>query len=294
MMRNRILGGLFGVAVGDALGGTTEFMSETEIRRKHGWLEEIVGGGVWGLEAGEITDDTAMTIAVARGILRNPLDPIEAIGEYFMAWKATHPKDIGNIIRTVLGLYAGSWPEAARKAGVLLNGKTAGNGTLMRCLPVALAYKDAALMEEVTRRQSEMTHEDPLAAEACLIYNRIAARLLKGEQLASAIRAETTGTRYERLLNGAAPVSPPDGFVVHTMEWVVHHLLAAESFGDVVQRAANKGGDSDTIGAIAGGLAGICWGYDGIPSKYTEKILLRQELAELGDALLALRESKKL
>lgn len=290
MMRNRILGGLFGVAVGDALGGTTEFMSQAEIRRKHGWLEEIVGGGVWQLDAGEITDDTAMTIAVARGIVKSPKDPIEAIGDYFMEWKATHPKDIGNIIRTVFDLYEGSWPEAARRAGVLLNGKTAGNGTLMRCLPVALAYKDAAAMEEVTRRQSEMTHKDPLAAEACLMYNRIAARLLQGEQLDAAIHAEVSGTRYDQLLNGSSPVTPPDGFVVHTMEWVVHHLLAAESFGDVVQRAANKGGDSDTIGAIAGGLAGIYWGYDGIPSKYAEKILLRQELMELGDALLAVRE----
>ncbi|MNG28139.1 ADP-ribosyl-[dinitrogen reductase] glycohydrolase [compost metagenome] len=75
------------------------------------------------------------------------------------------------------------------------------------------------------------------------------------------------------------------------MQWVVHHLLEAQNFAEVVQRAANKGGDSDTVGAIAGGLAGICWGYDGIPAKYTSKILLRRELAELGEALLALREN---
>ncbi|MCM3631157.1 ADP-ribosylglycohydrolase family protein [Paenibacillus glycanilyticus] len=290
-MRNRILGGLFGVAVGDALGGTTEFMSEAEIRLEYGWLEEIIGGGVWELEAGEITDDTAMTIAVARGILQNPGDPIEAIGEHFLRWRATNPKDIGNIIRTVFDLYDGSWSKAARLAGVLLGGKTAGNGTLMRCLPIALAYKEAAIMEEVTKRQSEMTHEDPLATEACLIYNRIAKRLLQGDQLTPAIRAEISGTRYEELLlNGGAPASLPDGFVVHTMQWVIHHLLTAESFAEVVQRAANGGGDSDTIGAIAGGLAGLYWGYDGILPKYSDKILLRQELMELGDALLAVRE----
>lgn len=289
-MRNRILGGLFGVAVGDALGGTTEFMNEAEIRREYGWLEEIIGGGVWNLEAGEITDDTAMTIAVARGIIQNPEDPIEAIGEHFLKWKDTNPKDIGNIIRTVFGLYDGNWTEAARRAGQLLNGQTAGNGTLMRCLPIALAYRDAAAMEEVTRRHSEMTHEDPLATEACLIYNRIARRLLQGEQLTSAIRTEITGTRYEQLLNCEPPVTPPDGFVVHTMQWVVHHLLEAETFEEVVQRAANGGGDSDTIGAIAGGLAGIYWGCDGIPSRYADKILLQQNLIELGDALLTLRE----
>lgn len=289
MMKNRILGGLFGVAVGDALGGTTEFMSEAEIRREYGWLDQIIGGGVWQLEAGEITDDTAMTIAVARGVLHSPADPIEAIGDYFLKWKATNPKDIGNIIRTVFDQYDGDWFEAARRAKVQLNGMTAGNGTLMRCLPIALAYPDLEVMEKITKRHSEMTHDDESATEACLIYNRIARRLLQDEALKAAVRDEITGTRYEQLLNGRAPMTPPDGYVVHTMQWVVHHLLEADSFEEVVQRAANKGGDSDTIGAIAGGLAGIYWGYAGIPARYEECILLRKELIEIGDGLVALR-----
>ncbi|CAM3560757.1 ADP-ribosylglycohydrolase family protein [Paenibacillus lupini] len=290
MMRDRILGGLFGVAVGDALGGTTEFMSEAEIKREYGWLDQIIGGGVWQLEAGEITDDTAMTIAVARGILHNPAEPIEAIGDYFLKWKAMNPKDIGNIIRTVFDQYNGDWFEAARRAKARLNGMTAGNGTLMRCLPISLAYPDLEVMEKITKRHSEMTHDDESATEACLIYNRIARRLLQGETLKAAVRTEITDTRYEQLLNGQAPIGPPDGYVVHTMQWVVHHLLEADSFEEVVQRAANKGGDSDTIGAIAGGLAGIYWGYDGIPARYAESILLRQELVEIGDRLIALRE----
>jgi ADP-ribosylglycohydrolase len=68
----RMLGGLFGVACGDALGGTLEFMSKDEINRKYGYLKEIIGGGCWDLKPGEVTDDTMMTIAVAEGILDNP------------------------------------------------------------------------------------------------------------------------------------------------------------------------------------------------------------------------------
>ncbi|WP_409342747.1 ADP-ribosylglycohydrolase family protein [Paenibacillus sp. MBLB4367] len=77
-LENRIKGGLFGVAVGDALGGTTEFMSAGEIRQQYGYLMEIIGGGVWNLQPGEVTDDTMMTIGVAEGILERPEEPIPA------------------------------------------------------------------------------------------------------------------------------------------------------------------------------------------------------------------------
>lgn len=85
-LMSRIKGGMYGVAVGDALGGTTEFMTEQEIKKKHGYLTEIVGGGVWSLEPGEVTDDTMMTLCVADGILENAEEPMEAIGRYFMEW----------------------------------------------------------------------------------------------------------------------------------------------------------------------------------------------------------------
>ena len=72
----------------------------------------IVGGGVWRLKPGEVTDDTDMTLCVARGILASPKDPIEKIGEEFIAWYNTNPKDIGLIIRTVIRNYKGNWFSA--------------------------------------------------------------------------------------------------------------------------------------------------------------------------------------
>jgi ADP-ribosyl-[dinitrogen reductase] hydrolase len=110
---DRVKGGLYGVAVGDALGGTTEFMSTREIEAKYGYLTEIIGGGVWRLKPGEVTDDTMMTLCVAEGILENPGEPVEAIGRFFMKWYHSQPKDIGNIIRHAFEKYEGDWFEAA-------------------------------------------------------------------------------------------------------------------------------------------------------------------------------------
>ena len=287
-MLDRIKGGLFGVAIGDALGATTEFMSAEEVRRTYGKVTDIIGGGYFRLKPGEVTDDTAMTIAVAKGIIRNKENPIVEIGEEFLRWYKTDPPDVGNIIRTVFSLYDGDWFDAAYRACEELGGRCAGNGSLMRCLPIALAYADREKMEEITALHSRMTHADDEATEACLIYNRIAFRLLRGEKLLEAIQSEVAHTRYEPLLT-AAPSCPPDGYVVNTMNWVFHWLLRCESFEDVVISAANMGEDSDTIAAIAGGLKGLEVGYRQLPSRFTEKIVCADELEVLAIQLANVR-----
>lgn len=95
MLRDRIAGALYGVAVGDALGGPLEFMSAAEINRQHGWVSTMLGGGWLGLRPGETTDDTAMTLAVAEGIMERPEAPIQDIGRRFIRWAESGPKDIG-------------------------------------------------------------------------------------------------------------------------------------------------------------------------------------------------------
>jgi ADP-ribosyl-[dinitrogen reductase] hydrolase len=292
-MRDKLKGALYGLAIGDALGGTTEFLTIEQIASRHGRLIHIVGGGVWKLEKGETTDDTAMTLAVARGILDNPMDPVEAIGEEFLAWKRTNPKDIGNIIATVFSTYDGNWEEAARTAHYsYLGKKSAGNGTLMRCLPVALAYRDLETVEKVTKAQSKMTHYDDLADEACVIYNRVAWRVLKGEELKDAIKTEVKGTRYKSVLDGDVPRCEQSGFVVDTMEWVLRWLFVSNSFAETVIGAANEGYDTDTVAAIAGGLAGLACGYHALPQEYASCLLNKEELDELSEKLSELYEEK--
>ncbi|WP_058302935.1 ADP-ribosylglycohydrolase family protein [Gorillibacterium timonense] len=286
---DRIKGGIYGVAIGDALGGTTEFMTTREIKARYGYLKEIVGGGVWQLEPGEVTDDTMMTLCVAEGILENPAEPLEPIGRNFLRWYKSKPKDIGITIRHVFEKYDGNWFEAAVQADRDLD-QSGGNGSLMRCLPVALAYADKADMERVTRLQSQMTHYDESCSEACVIYSRIAYRLLRSEDLRETIMSEVAGAGYEgNILD--APDCEPSGYVVHTFRWVLHLLLNSSSFSEVVQKAANLGGDSDTIGAIAGGLAGISYGYSSIPSGFSNVILIRNRLDEAASGLYSLRSS---
>lgn len=288
-MLDKIKGGLFGVAIGDALGGTTEFMTPKEIERKYGRVTEIVGGGCWDLEPGETTDDTAMTIAVAKGIISNPDNPIKEIGKYFLEWEKTKPKDIGITIRSVFQNYNGDWLSAAKETHFQLGGKSAGNGSLMRCLPVSLAYKDKVKLEEITITQSEMTHYDGLASEACLIYNNIARRLLKGDDLSESIWDEIKNTKYDSAYD-REPDCEPDGFVVHSMKWILFWLLNSKTFEEVVVGATNMGNDSDTIAAIAGGLKGIEVGYDQLPPKYKEKLLVGDRLLSLSVDIFRVRE----
>jgi ADP-ribosyl-[dinitrogen reductase] hydrolase len=221
-------------------------------------------------------------------LLKNKENPIAEIGEEFLRWYETDPPDVGTIIRTVLSLYDGNWFDAAYRACRKLNGKCAGNGTLMRCLPIALAYTDKKRMEEITYLHSKMTHYDDQAAEACLIYNRIASRVLNGEELRTSIEKEITNTIYEPILTNT-PDCPHDGYVVHTMNWVIHWLLRYETFEEVVIEAANMGGDSDKIAAIAGGLKGIEVGYSHLPTRFTEKILCADLLEDISDKLTKIR-----
>lgn len=286
---NNYIGALLGLAVGDALGATTENMWVQAITEEYGTLTEIIGGGWLHLKAGETTDDTGMTIAVAKGILKaGQRDPIKYIGQEFIKWRNTDPVDIGSITGLSLHYYdmTKNWNQASKLAHKAL-GRSAGNGSLMRCLPVALAYhKDPVFMDRISEVQSTLTHFDPLASEACRIYNRTAKRIIDGETLTDALRAEIKDTRYMHMTK-RLPKDRPSGYIVDTFEWVIRVLLTSETYEEVVIRLANLGSDSDTTSAIAGGLAGLYYGAEAIPERLSSKILLKDELTDLAVKLYA-------
>lgn len=95
-IQDRIRGALYGVAIGDAMGGPLEFLDANEIKMRYGQVREMIGGGWLNLKPGEVTDDTQMTLCVAEGILENPSDPVQTIGRRFIEWYDSKPKDIGN------------------------------------------------------------------------------------------------------------------------------------------------------------------------------------------------------
>jgi len=288
-MLDKIKGGIFGVAVGDALGVSCEFMDPVQIKRMYGYVTEITGGGIFMFEEGEVSDDTEMTIAVAKGILKNSDNPIPSIGEEFIRWSDTLPKDMGIITEKVFEVYDGDWFYAAELAHRMNMGRSAGNGSLMRVLPVALFYSVLSQSIRIAHLQSKMTHHDDLASEACVLYTKIAHRLLNGESLRTSIKNEVTGTVYETVLYGE-PSCDPDGYVVHTLQSVLYVLLSTNSFEEVVQTCTNNGFDADTTSAIAGGLAGIYYGFESIPKRYVDKLIKKDELLELSSNIASKRK----
>lgn len=288
-IREKIMGGLFGLAIGDALGATTEFMSKREIEDTFGRHTEIVGGGWLHLRPGATTDDTAMALAVVRGIVDDPVNPIRRIGQHFIRWYESDPLDVGGTVRAALDAYDGDWFMAAKEAHDTLGGRSAGNGTLMRCLPVALAYADIHTMASISSDQSRMTHYDGLAADSCVLYNRIVHRVLLGEELCGAIEAEAVGSPYEGSVS-QKPISTPSSYVVDTLSWALYIAYHARDFEEAVVWAANEGGDADTTAAVVGGLVGTYAGYDALPVRYVEALQDGNALRDAAEQVWLVRQ----
>ncbi len=308
-LKTTIKGALYGVAVGDALGAPLEFMSAEQIANWHGEVTEMIGGGWLRVEPGEITDDTQMTLAVAEGIAESPENPIEAIGERFVAWAHSGPKDIGGTCsRSIYGAATGGakrptedeWFNAS-KATAKANGKrSGGNGALMRTVYPGLYYQSRLMAVETAAAIAQMTHWDEESNEACEIYTDmiylITEAVIKQGEAADKDRIidETLqGTPYEldRLAKRTEDLNPT-GYVVDSMKCaVIAAFWNAESFEEAVIAAANMGGDADTIAAITGGLAGAYYGYDAIPERWTRELApeVREQLDRLTEAALANR-----
>lgn len=288
---SRILGGLFGVACGDALGGTLEFFTQAEGKKKYGYLKDIIGGGCWELEAGEVTDDTMMTIAVAEGILDNPQNPTNCIGERFMEWYLSDPKDVGNIIDVALSEYKRNkdWTRTAKFAHDYCSGMSAGNGSLMRCIPVALIYDNINKMIEITEKQSKLTHWDEKATRACVFYNKLVNQYINNGSKIPVIRKVIKEyPEYNVVFKMSKEELNPSGYVVDTMICALWCFVNTATFEDAVCEAVNLCGDADTIGAICGGLSGVYYSFENIPERWKEKILVKDKLVEIAGAMLDL------
>ncbi|WP_422444331.1 ADP-ribosylglycohydrolase family protein [Thermoanaerobacterium sp. DL9XJH110] len=297
-IKDRIKGGIYGVAIGDALGATVEFMSRDEIRRKYGVLRDIVGGGWLNLRPGEWTDDTEMTLAVAEGIIADPDDPVPHIGQAFIRWRNTNPPDIGNTIRTVFRIWERDnltheqWHVAAERAHREMGGMSAGNGALMRTLPVGIAYRFIADVYHFAMCIARMTHWDIKAGLTCAVYSFTVRNVIDGEKdrfIAITDAIDTIRKRiwirpYEKELSEITdtPIKrdgsnlKPTGYTIDSFLCAAWAFIESGSFEETVINAVNLGGDADTIGAIAGGLAGVYWGYGAIPDRWLEKFTPEQ------------------
>ncbi len=313
---DRTVGAMLGLACGDALGAPIEFMDALTVRRRYGKITDMMAGGAW--EAGEWTDDTGLALCVAEGILEARAAPVAAAGRRIIAW-ATTAKDVGQTVSAALEGFSSSadWGQAARgtpQAGAV---EAAGNGSLMRTLPVALAYADAEALLAHSARLSAMTHWDPRAEICCAIYCLWIRELLAGATMAAAWQAalaaarrhvaknshpsDTPGTaglpedlwsRFEAVAGQRYESLQASGYAsycVECLEAAAWCCLNADGPEMAVLDAVNLAGESDTIGALAGGATGAHWGAEGLPSRWLSKLHQRDRIAETGRRLETLR-----
>lgn len=309
---SRFAGGLLGLACGDALGAPIELLTREGARQSFGTVTEMVGGGVWA--AGEWTDDTGMALCVAEGVLENPQDPVPGTGRRFLEW-AKSAKDVGGTISEALrGFRAnGDWAKASRETSQARTGMAAGNGSLMRTLPVALAYSDPRTMLVQSARISAMTHWDPQAEVCCAIYCLWIRQILDGVDRYAAWREALRQARdYEEggalALDTPGPTPLPEhfwirlenvtdlvyadlqpsgyaGYSLECLEAAAWCAIFSDGAEQAIIDAVNLGGESDTIGAVAGGVVGVHWGVDDLPERWLERLCERQRIEKLGKEL---------
>jgi ADP-ribosyl-[dinitrogen reductase] hydrolase len=323
----QVLGGLFGVCVGDALGLPVQFASRKE--RKIKPVAGMSGYGAFDEPPGTWSDDSSLTFCLAESLCRGY--DLNDIAERFVKWRFQgywtpfgDAFDIGATTDSaVKRLKAGSSP--------LRSGDTAeecnGNGSLMRILPVAFAARNLEpqarfrMVDEV----SAITHAHPRSLIACGIYVQTALCILGGKAPGDAVRemknpvkryyGAKPGARNGEADPGSGPSPARDfrpelphftrilekdaeafaalpeddirsgGYVVHTLEAALWCLLNACSYTETVLKAVNLGGDTDTTAAVAGGLAGLCYGFGSIPKLWVEAIAKKQEIEDLARRL---------
>ncbi len=257
-----------GVAVGDALGATTEFMTPTEIRLRYGVHDRIVGGGWLHLKPGQVTDDTEMSLCIARAVCDAGGWDLRAVADALARWLRGNPMDVGAACRRGIRDYILKGQLEAPP-----NEWDAGNGGVMRMVPVALlTLGDEEKLDLLARAQAHLTHNHPLSDAACRCVGRMVQHGILGKS-----REDLLGEARKLVLRHPefrfdAYMGEASGYVVHTMQTVFHHFFGSTTFEECIVRTVNQGGDADTTGAIAGMIAGAFYGSAAIPGKWLGRL----------------------
>jgi ADP-ribosyl-[dinitrogen reductase] hydrolase len=269
-LQSHAVGAYLGLAAGDALGATLEFMTPREIRDQYKVHKDIVGGGWLRLRRGQVTDDTEMSLALGNAVLCSGKVEASAIAAAFSDWMRGKPVDIGHTVRRGISLY--------RRTGgteVPENDHDAGNGACMRCLPIALCTLGAEpeTVDLANRIQSHTTHHNRMGDAGTLTVIRMVQSALLGagidemKALADALVESYPDYRYDRRRQ-----ENPSGYLVETLRAVFQALFATDSFEGALIDVVNRGGDSDTTGAILGMIVGALYGAESIPPRWLKAL----------------------
>ncbi|WP_054251799.1 ADP-ribosylglycohydrolase family protein [Neofamilia massiliensis] len=262
--------GLYGLAVGDALGVPVEFYERGTYK-----VTKMEGYGSWDQPPGTFSDDTSMTLATAYAIKEKKSIDLEAIMENFVDWlkdgKFTPDNNCFDVGRTTAKAIETYIETGSLEKSSQVDQRSNGNGSLMRILP--LIFTDAN--DEDIAKVSALTHGHEISIEGCLIYVYIGREILKGRKLKDILKNLKVSETYERL-KILDQLEEKDikstGYVVYSLEASLWCLLKSSSYEEAVLKAVNLGDDTDTIGAISGGLAGLIYGYESIPKNWIDTL----------------------
>lgn len=279
----RAIGALVGSAVGDALGARFEFGPAGAYRREFpepvlGGIGEMVGGGPFPWKPGEFTDDTQMAVALAESLLACGDFDADDVWRRWKAWAVT-ATDVGVLTRRVLS--APDWRGAAEDGHRANGGLSAANGALMRVtgLAVAYAFGDPAELTMAARAQAALTHHDPAAGWGAAIGAQLLRAGIHGVDPLSVVDELVAGLpvgvhdRFAEVLDPAwdptVPGAISSGTVWGCLGRAVSALRRSGSFAETVVEAIDLGGDTDTVAAVTGAIAGAWHSVQGIPCRWT-------------------------
>ena len=298
---DRFRGCLLGLAAGDALGTTLEFKPPGTFEP----IDDIIGGGPFGLEPGQWTDDTSMALCLATSLVEcDEFDPADQMQRYVRWWREGYLSstgecfDIGNTTSRALSQfmqhgdpYAGSTDPSS-----------AGNGSLMRLAPVPMRYaEDAAQAIARAADSSQVTHQAIEAVDACRYFAGLLVGALQGVAKRTLLssgycpgeklwESEPLAEKVALVANGSfRDREPPDirgtGYVVDALEAALWAFDRTDSFREGALLVVNLGDDADTTGAIYGQIAGAHYGAEAIPANWRQKLAMAREIISLADRL---------
>ncbi|WP_053375883.1 ADP-ribosylglycohydrolase family protein [Paenibacillus sp. FJAT-27812] len=301
----KVRDGILGLCVGDALGVPVEFRSRSAL--KNSPLTDMIGFGTHSQPAGTWSDDSSLVFCLMESVAAYPQLDLYDLAERFVQWLkkgywTPHgiTFDVGIATADAINHFRYNCirPDLAGGSDLYSNG----NGSLMRILPLAYLLKEEAIEDRLTlvTQVSSLTHRHQISIIACVIYVELAIHLMNGLNLEDSIAqmrltihdayqdadAAEHLKPFDRVLNDdmsklAEEDIQSSGYVVHTLEASIWSLLTTGSYSEAVLRAINLGEDTDTTGAVTGGLAGLYYGLDAIPSGWVNQLARIDEIKHL-------------
>lgn len=283
----KIYDGIMGLVVGDALGVPFEFKQRDTFK-----AVDMVGYGTYNQPAGTWSDDSSMTLATLESLGRCKRIDLSDIMRNFYRWYIAgdftpngYVFDVGNTTRTAIQRYKyGVQPIKCGGKGYMDNG----NGSLMRILPLAFVEHSNSDILKV----SALTHAHDISLFACFRYVEIAEKLISGAEKQDVIESEygfpVDFDRIDKIGTLSRDEIKSSGYVVDTLEAALWCFMTTSSYRDCVLAAVNLGEDTDTVAAVAGGIAGIYYGVGGekgIPQEWIEQIARKEWIKELCENL---------